>query len=401
MPDSRTNMDQASVISAIRMLLPKFASRVTAAEANRSIPRETIEELHEAGFFRWFVPKRYGGFEWLPKPVYELAIEMGAVCASTAWVSLLLSVHNHLLAQMDPRAQDEVWGADPKALVSSSFAPVGTVRTVKGAFELDGHWPFSSGVDHCTWAIVASRIDGQAGRETFFLVSKKQYTLNDNWHVAGMRATGSKEIVLDHAFVPDYHAIAFQEVNWGDPPGRAVNDVPLYWVPFLPLFTWVVCIHALGPAISVRDEYIKATQRRIGAYSGDKLRERQLSMARLAEATAEIDTAHLLFQRDFDAMEAAAVQRRRLDMGDFFRARFDAVYAVELSSHAIDRLWRASGAHALFDNSSIQRNFRDVHAMSQHGGADFDSALSDYGRFLLDPEAPLRGLFARSSDATK
>ncbi len=77
-------MDQASVISAIRMLLPKFASRVTVAEANRSIPRETIEELHEAGFFRWFVPKRYGGFEWLPKPVYEVAIEMGAVCASTA-----------------------------------------------------------------------------------------------------------------------------------------------------------------------------------------------------------------------------------------------------------------------------------------------------------------------------
>src|SRR5271166_5493819 len=160
MPDSRINMDQASVISAIRMLAPKFAGRVTAAAANRSISRETIEELHDTGFFRWFIPKRYGGFEWLPKPVYEVAIEMGSLCASTAWVSLLLSVHNHLLAQMDPRAQDEVWGADPKALVSSSFAPVGTVRTVKGGFELDGHWPFSSGVDHCTWAIVASRIDG-------------------------------------------------------------------------------------------------------------------------------------------------------------------------------------------------------------------------------------------------
>jgi len=174
-----------------------------------------------------------------------------------------------------------------------------------------------------------------------------------------------------------------------------------HWVPFLPVFTWVVCIHALGPAISLRDEYIKATQRRIGAYSGDKLRERQLSMARLAEATAEIDTAHLLFSRDFDAMEAAASQRRRLEMGDFFRARFDAVYAVELSSHAIDRLWRASGAHALFDNSSIQRNLRDVHAMSQHGGADFHTALSHYGRFLLDPEARLRGLFARGFDTTK
>jgi 3-hydroxy-9,10-secoandrosta-1,3,5(10)-triene-9,17-dione monooxygenase len=390
MSDKRPNSDQASVVSAVRTLLPRFADRITAAEENRCIPRETIEDLHETGFFKWFVPKRYGGFEWLPKPVYEVAIEMGAVCASTAWVSLLLSVHNHLLALMERRAQDEVWGKDPKALISSSFAPVGNVRAVKGGFELNGRWPFSSGVDHCQWAIVSSRIDGQPGREAFFLVSDKQYVINDNWFVSGMKATGSKEMVMEGVFVPDYRAITVNDVNWGDPPGRGVNDVPLYWVPFLPLFTWVVCVHALGPAISVRDDYIKSTLRRVSAYSGDKLRDRQLSMARLAEATAEIDTAQLLFARDFDAMEHAAALRRRLDLPGFFRAKFDAVYALELSSRALDRLWRASGAHALFQNSSIQRNFRDIHAMSQHGGADIDSAYSDYGRFLLDPDGILR-----------
>src|SRR5262249_1310004 len=70
----------------------------------------------------------------------------------------------------------------------------------------------------------------------------------------------------------------------------------------------------------------------------------------------------------------------------YFRIRFDAVYALELCSRALDRLWRASGAHARFEGSSIQRNFRDLHAMSQHGGADIGSARSDYGKFLLDPE---------------
>ena len=175
------------------MLLPGFAGRISAAEQNRCIPRETIEELHEAGFFNWFVPKRYGGFEWLPKPAYEDAIEMGAVCASTAWVSLLLSIHKHLLALMHERAQDDVWGEDPKALISSSFAPVGNVRTVKGGFELNGRWPFSSGVDHCKWAIVSSRIDGVAGREAFFLVSNQQYAINNNGFVSGMKASGARD----------------------------------------------------------------------------------------------------------------------------------------------------------------------------------------------------------------
>ncbi|HZO80421.1 MAG TPA: acyl-CoA dehydrogenase family protein [Candidatus Binataceae bacterium] len=392
MRDARPN--ESSVVEAVRGLFPKLAARVEAAEQARRIPGETMDELHAAGFFRWFVPKRYGGFEWMPTPAYEVAIEMGAVCSSTAWVALLLSVHNHLLAQMDPRAQDDVWGPDPETLISSSFAPVGTVRSVKGGFELTGHWPFSSGVDHCGWAIVASRIDGEPGREAFFLVSNKQYVINDNWYVAGMKATGSKEIVVDHEFVPDYHSVTFREVNADDPPGRSVNSVPLYWIPFLPLFTWVVCVHAFGPALSAREDYRKTTLKRIGAYSGDKLRERTLSMARLAEASAEIDSALLLFKRDFAEMERVARERRRMDPAGFYRTRFDAVYALELCVRAVDRLWRASGAHALFDSSPVQRNLRDIHAMSQHGGADFDAALTDYGRFLLDPEAAPGGIFA-------
>lgn len=401
MRDSRSNPDPASVVEAVRSLLPRFASRAAAAEKARRIPQESMDELHDAGFFRWFVPRRYGGFEWMPTPAYEVATEMGAVCPSTAWVSLLLSVHNHLLAIMDKRAQDKVWGDDPEALISSSFAPIGNVRSVKGGFELNGHWPFSSGVDHCQWAIVASRIDGEPGREAFFLVSKEQYLINDNWYVAGMKATGSKEVVLDHVFVPEQDSITFQTVNWGEPPGRAVNNVPLYWIPFVPLFTWVVCVHALGPAISVRDEFIKRTAKRIGAYTGDKLRERGLTMARLAEASAEIDSARLIFKRDFARMEEVANERRPADLIDFFRVKFDAVYALELSVRALDRLWRASGAHALFDDSTVQRNLRDVHAMSQHGGADFDAALADYGRFLLDPEGPMRGMMAPSDEPRK
>ena len=207
-----------------------------------------------------------------------------------------------------------------------------------------------------------------------------------------MKASGSKEMVLEKVFVPKHHSITFTQVNWGDPPGRKVNDVPLYWIPFLPLFTWVVNVHALGPAISVRDEYIQATLRRVGAYSFDKMRERTLALARLAESSAEIDSARLIFERDFALMESAAKRRQRLELADSNRARFDAVYALELSLRALDRLWRASGAHALFLSSSIQRNLRDIHAMSKHGGADIDVALADYGRFLLDPEATQRAI---------
>jgi hypothetical protein len=37
---------------------------------------------------------------------------------------------------------------------------------------------------------------------------------------------------------------------------------------------------------------------------------------------------------------------------DLSRTRFDAVDALEFCSRALDRPWRASGAHALFQDSS-------------------------------------------------
>jgi 3-hydroxy-9,10-secoandrosta-1,3,5(10)-triene-9,17-dione monooxygenase len=138
------------------------------------------------------------------------------------------------------------------------------------------------------------------------------------------------------------------------------------------LFTWVICVHAFGPAL--RQEYIKATLRRVSAYNFERLRDRQLAMARLAEATAEIDAAQLLFAPT--SMQWKAVPNHGT-----------------LLARTGSALWRASGAHMLFEGSSIQRNFRDLHAMSQHGGADIDNALSDYGKFLLDPE----GFLAASS----
>jgi 3-hydroxy-9,10-secoandrosta-1,3,5(10)-triene-9,17-dione monooxygenase len=208
-----SDLDQAEVLAAVRALLPGFAARTRAGEENRCIPRESIEELSKAGFFRWFRPKRYGGFEWLPKRIYELAIEMGTVCPSTAWVSVLVAIHDHLPPLMDPRPQDEVWKENPQSLISSSFAPVGNVCTVSGGFELNGQGPFSSGVDHCNWAIVSSRIDGMPGREAFFLVSNQQFVVNDNWFVARMKANGSKEMVMERVFVPEYRCLTAQQLN--------------------------------------------------------------------------------------------------------------------------------------------------------------------------------------------
>ena len=113
------------LIERARKLAPTLRERAEKAGELRRTPDETIADFHELGFFKAVQPKRYGGYEMNPKILYQLQIELGKGCASSAWVFGVLSVHTWQLALFPKETQDEVWGEDPKTLISSSYMPVG------------------------------------------------------------------------------------------------------------------------------------------------------------------------------------------------------------------------------------------------------------------------------------
>lgn len=57
----------STLLSRAREMIPVLAERAAAAEAQRSIPAQTIAEFKRAGFFRVIQPKRYGGYELDPQ----------------------------------------------------------------------------------------------------------------------------------------------------------------------------------------------------------------------------------------------------------------------------------------------------------------------------------------------
>ena len=77
---------------------------------------------------------------------------------STAWVLGVVGIHPFQLALYDDKAQNEVYGDDPDTLVSSSYAPLGQVEVVDGGFKLSGHWQWSSGSEHCEWALLGALV---------------------------------------------------------------------------------------------------------------------------------------------------------------------------------------------------------------------------------------------------
>jgi 3-hydroxy-9,10-secoandrosta-1,3,5(10)-triene-9,17-dione monooxygenase len=383
-------MNRDAYLENVRALIPGIRDRAAATEALRRLPDETIKEFHARGLLRALQPKRFGGFELDPWTFYEGVMELAAVCSSSAWVLGVLGVHSWQLGLFDERAQRDVWGSDSSVQVSSSYAPTGKVERVTGGFRLSGRWSFSSGCDHADWVFLggAAPGDGPFPDMRTYLVPRADYRIDDNWRVAGLCGTGSKDIVVEGAFVPEYRTHRFADAFALSSPGQAVNDSALYRLPFGCVFSCAIAVPAIGAAAGALRLFSQSTRTRTSAVSGAKAADDTFCHVRLADATTQVDAARESLRRDWAELMSLGEAGQGIPLGPRVRCRLDCGTAVARGVHAVDRLFEASGGRAIFLDNPIQRVFRDVHAMRAHAINNPDRAARLFGRFELSPDAP-------------
>jgi 3-hydroxy-9,10-secoandrosta-1,3,5(10)-triene-9,17-dione monooxygenase len=378
----------ADMLARAKALIPRLRDRAARTEELRRLPPETERDLHEAGLFRIVQPRRVGGAELDYVALVDCAELLGRADASVAWNLANLASHHWMLGMFAKPAQDLAWDKDPDALIASSFIfPAGRARKVDGGYRLRGSWPFSSGVASCEWNMLASVVssdDEADGIEyRIFLVHKNDYKILDTWNAAGLRGTGSNDVEVRDAFVPEPLTIAVDDLAGGPTPGSVVNPNALYALPVFSLFPFVLSGVALGNAQACLDDYIDVARHRASTYNRKKLGDLQSTQIKIAEASAKIDAARLIMRSN--CIEAMVDTRRGLipDMAAKTRSRRDGAYCVNLCTEAVSLLFAASGARGLFTTGVLQRQFRDAHAINSHIAFNFDAAGTNYGRVAL------------------
>ena len=367
-------MRPVDALDRARSLAPVLRERAFAAEQARRISDETIAELKEAGLFRILQPARFGGFELDPQVFLEAAMIVAAACGSTGWVYSVVGVHNWQLGLMSEQAQEDVWGQDQDTLICSSYTPRGNVEIVDGGYRLSGRWSFSSGCDHAQWAILGGVATDDAGnvRRLCFLVPRADYVIDDVWRVVGLRGTGSNDVVVADAFVPEHRTHDYRS-------GSVTSDSPIYRLPFGPVFTFGIAAPLLGAAQGALDDHIAWTAERVRITRGSRVAEEPFTQARVAEAAGELDGARLQLKRDLDDMLALARDEKDIPVEIRARARLDQVRATQLAISAVDRVFQNSGGRVLHELNPIQRAWRDIHAGAQHNSNVPEPMLMAYG----------------------
>jgi len=378
-----------------RDLVPVLRERALAAEELRRVPDESIADLHQAGLFRAFQPKSIGGSE-LP---YRAMVELGAIlargCGSTAWVLTNLASHHWMLGMWPKEAQDEIWGGDgPDVLIGSAFAfPAGRATKVKGGHRLKGRWPFSSGVDPSQWNFIAALVEeeGKIVEPRVFIVKASDYRIIDNWHAAGLAATGSKDVEIADAFVPEHRSLNPSQIAGGATPGSAVNPGPLYRLPTFSLFPFILSGISLGLAQGAVEEFTASMRVRAGTYASKKLAELATVQLRLAEASALADAAEKVMISSCEEATRQTEAGETAPPEDRARWRRDGAYTAQMCAKAVDLLFTGAGGNAIYKSHPLQRIWRDVHAANGHFLVSWDMAGTLYGRVALGlpPDVPV------------
>jgi len=381
-----TALHPDGVLDAVRDLLPAFRERAQATEDARRVPAENVQGLQEAGFFRLLQPRRYDGIEASPADFYRAVRLVSSACGSTGWVSSVLGVHPWQLAIYDDRAQQEVWGDDPATLVSSSYAPMGRATAVEGGFTFSGRWSFSSGCDHAQWVFLGGLVLGDEGTPIdfrTFLLPRADYEIVDVWDTIGLRGTGSNDIVVKDVFVPEYRTLSFMDTGRCYGPGQALNDAPLYKLPFASVFSNSIAVPILGMAQGAYDAYLEWTRERVRASTGNKAADDSFNQLRIAESAAQLDGAVLQIERNIAELLAYAERGEKIPTSLRVRVRRDQVNATTAGIAAVDRLFESAGGRALRTGTPIQRFWRDAHAGRVHAINDPEKVRVMYGQFEL------------------
>ena len=325
-----------------------------------------------------------------PTVIYEVAMELARGCASSAWFQCLMAIHNWEMPLLGKRACDDLWGDDPDVLISSSYAPFGKVEKVEGGYRLSGSWPWSSGSDHCQWVILGAIVPGETEDSPpdyrFFLLPRSDYQIIDTWHVSGLCGTGSNDIVVENAFIPEYRTQPMQETFMMSDRGLQEFTSDIYKLPFGVVFGSTLASVTQGIAEAALEDFESQMKVKADAYQGTAYSSDPLVLQRISTADAMIRGNRLRFNEIFRQLTGYVERGEAIPTDLRVQCKFDLQYLAKTNVEAVTLIFKSAGGSANRNENPLQRHFRDIQIATNHAFLNYDKGSVNYGGVLLGGE---------------
>lgn len=269
---------------------------------------------------------------------------------------------------------DALFGTDPSPVMAAVSAPSGTYRRVDGGVEVTGTWKYASGVRHADWVMLtAFEADTAPPNVRIVVVRTADAEIGTEWNVMALKGTGSVDVTVDAAFVPDALVI--------DPFAGTQRGGPMYELGYQAY----VSAENLGFTIGVCQRFLdELTVYACGKARGfdGRLADRGAFQYELGKGQLAVDAARAHGTVRFAEADEILRSGRVLDVAEQRNLVAMMAHATEQATNAISHLFHFAGASAIFDSNVLQRCFRDAHGSVQHHVAS-NIVYDRHGRAML------------------
>jgi alkylation response protein AidB-like acyl-CoA dehydrogenase len=345
-------------------------------ERERCLPDELLDRLRESGLMLAGAPEETGGLELDPGVALRCAEEIARGDAAAGWCVAIADTSSLLAAYLPESSRAELFG-DPRRIAAGVWAPRGKGTPSDGGIVVSGRWPYCSGIKHSE-VFFAGCMVGDAKVPIVLALPVDELEVLDTWHTLGLRGTGSHDTVADELFVPRDRVISLFD-------GPAI-DRQLYRFPPFGYFALSIGSAALGNARGALDEFADLAATKVGQGSSRTLSQRSATHAAVAEAEASLRASRSLYYEAIAAAWEGAAEPAPVPVELRNGLRLAATHAVRTSAEVVRTVFDLAGGPAIYDDSPLQRRFRDAHTATAHFQVNAASRELQ-GRVLLGEEA--------------
>ena len=388
-----TNKHQLLIDSA-SALQQELTERGGEIDALRQLPQDLAEKMAAKGFYSLCTPEEIGGLAQDPATLYRVCETLAAANGSAAWCVFIGSTSQYLLGAL-PSEQQQTIMENTNVITSGVFADSGTaryeVRDGKPGYLINGHWRWGSSCHNATWisgGIHEVDENDDPVQSTNAILTRvffkpEEIEILDNWHVSGLRGSGSSDYRANNVWVPSVRMASSIEQT-------IYKDFPIFRYPKFALLSLPIGAITLGMARASIDEVIKIAAEKTPQGSRRTLAHRPALHREIGVADTKLAAARSLLYSLNDEIwqhcqnNSPTVQHRQ-------KLRAANVHMVNTAVEVIDKMYTIVGGSSVFESSCLQQHFRDVHVATQHMMVG-EPVMELAGRVLLGIDETAPGL---------
>jgi alkylation response protein AidB-like acyl-CoA dehydrogenase len=375
----------AAASERARALQPLLDANGPEIDRRRELTQDVVDALVSQDLLRLLLPRSLGGQEIHLVEFCKTTEAVAWADASTGWFVNQSNVSSSTsAAAMDHAVAASIFAGPGDGLAWGSPHNKSKAVRVPGGYRLTGTWSFASGSRHTKWIGAHSAVTNPDGSphirygrrdERSFLFLKEKATIIDDWHVLGLRGTGSDTYSVTDLFVPDEHA-----PNRGAPEEWRETG-PIYPIQSTLLYAVGFCGVTLGLGRRMLETYTQLARSRHSRASINSMMDNSAVQREVGILEARLSAARAFVHEAANQVYNASVAGT-LNVDDRVRLRLATTHAMNEATEVSIACYRGAGTAAILDSAPFERRFRDAMSASQHMQA-MPTLIEMVGRHIL------------------